>query len=55
VPTRRPRHFVIETEELAAVLDSAAYRRPELSPAELVVKLALEGSRCGDAAVAERR
>ncbi|MGH9055318.1 MAG: hypothetical protein ACRDYY_05550 [Acidimicrobiales bacterium] len=40
-----------ETDDLAAALDEAAHVWPELSRAQLVVRLALEGHR---AAMAER-
>lgn len=45
MPTTRPRHFVTETDELAAALDDAARRWPGLSRAQLIVRLALEGQR----------
>jgi hypothetical protein len=54
VPTRRPRHFVTETDDLAAALDAAAQRWPGLSRAQLIVRLALEGSRGAEEASAER-
>jgi hypothetical protein len=44
MPTTRPRHFVTETDELAAALDEAAHRWPELSRPQLLVRLALEGN-----------
>lgn len=43
MPTARPRHFVTESDELAAALDAAALRWPGLSRSQLVVRLALEG------------
>lgn len=43
VPTTRPRHQVTETDELAAALDQAAARWPELSRGQLITRLALEG------------
>lgn len=43
MPTARPRHFVTETDDLAAALDAAATRWPGLSRAQLLVHLALEG------------
>lgn len=45
VPTTRPRHQVTETEELAAALDAAATRWPQLSRGQLITRLALEGYR----------
>lgn len=51
MPTTRPRHLVTETDDLAAALDEAAHVWPDLSRAQLVVRLALEGHR---AALAER-
>lgn len=41
--TTRRRHFVTETDELGAALDTAATRWPELSRSQLIVRLALEG------------
>lgn len=43
MPTTRPRHFVTETDDLAAALDAAAQRWPGLSRPQLLVRLALEG------------
>src|SRR5699024_7821894 len=45
VPTTRPRHFVTESDALAAALAAASARWPDLSRAQIVVRLALEGSR----------
>ena len=45
MPTTRPRHLVTETDDLAYALDAAAGRWPELSRAQLLVRLALEGHR----------
>jgi hypothetical protein len=45
MPTTRPRHQVTETEELAAALDEAAVRWPQLSRGQLITRLALEGHR----------
>lgn len=45
MPTTRPRHQVTETEELAAALDEAATRWPQLSRGQLITRLALEGHR----------
>jgi hypothetical protein len=45
MPTTRPRHQVTETDELAAALDEAAARRPQLSRGQLITRLALEGHR----------
>ena len=44
MPTTRPRHFVTETDELAAALDEAEARWPGVSRAQLIVRLALEGN-----------
>lgn len=44
MPTTRPRHFVTETDELAAALDEAEARWPGISRAQLIVRLALEGN-----------
>lgn len=38
----RPRHSIIETDELAQALERAARRWPNVSKARLVVRLALE-------------
>ena len=45
MPTTRPRHQVTETDDLAAALDEAAGRWPELSRGQLITRLALEGHR----------
>ena len=45
MPTTRPRHFVTETDALAAALDEAAHIWPDLSRAQLLVRLAMEGHR----------
>lgn len=55
MPTTRPRHFVTETEDLAAALDAAAARWPDLSRGQLLVQLALEGHRVDQRAHDERR
>jgi hypothetical protein len=55
VPTTRPRHFVTETDDLAAALDAAAAQWPGLSRAQLLVRLALEGHRAAERARDERR
>ena len=55
VPTTRPRHFVTETDDLAVALDEAARRWPDLSRAQLLVRLALEGHRAAQQAQDERR
>lgn len=41
MPTTRPRHFVTETDDLAAALDLAAHRWPDLTRSQLLVRLAL--------------
>lgn len=43
MPTTRPRHLITETDALAAALDAAATRWPDLSRAQLVLRLALIG------------
>lgn len=55
MPTTRPRHFVTETDELADALDDAAGRWPDLSRAQLLVRLALEGHRAVEQNRDERR
>lgn len=55
MPTKRPRHFVTETDELTAVLDAASARWPDLSRAQVLVRLALEGSRAAEHEHDERR
>jgi hypothetical protein len=55
MPTTRPRHFVTETDDLAEALDEAAHRWPDLSRAQLLVRLALEGHRAAAAIRDERR
>lgn len=55
MPTVRPRHHVTESEELAAALDAEASRWPELSRAQLLVQLALEGHRAARSTHDERR
>ena len=45
MPTTRPRHFVTETDELRAALDDAVTRWPGLSRSQILVRLALDGSR----------
>lgn len=55
MPTTRPRHQVTETDELAAALDEAAIRWPELSRGQLITRLALEGQRAAAAQQRERR
>ena len=55
MPTTRPRHFVTETDDLAVALDEAARRWPDLSRAQLLVRLALEGHRAAQQARDERR
>jgi hypothetical protein len=54
MPTTRPRHFVTETDDLAAALDAAATRWPGLSRAQLLVQLALEGHHAAHRAHDER-
>jgi hypothetical protein len=47
--------MVTETDELAAALDSAASRYPELSRAQLLIRLALEGQKVAQRAQEDRR
>jgi hypothetical protein len=46
---------VTETDELAAALDEAATRWPDLSRSQLLVRLALEGHRAAQRARDEHR
>jgi hypothetical protein len=55
MPTTRPRHFVTETDDLAQALDDAARRWPDVSRAQLIVRLALEGHHAAQRAQDERR
>lgn len=55
MPTTRPRHFVTETDDLAAALDAAARRWPALTRPQLLVRLALEGDQAARRAHEERR
>lgn len=55
MPTTRARHFVTETNDLAAALDAAARRWPGLTRPQLLVRLALEGDRAARQADEERR
>lgn len=55
LPTKRPRHFVTETDDLAAALDAAAARWPGLTRPQVLVRLALEGDRATRLAQQERR
>lgn len=55
VPTTRPRHFVTETDDVAVALDAAARRWPDLSRAQLLVRLALEGHHSAQQAHEDRR
>lgn len=55
MPTTRPRHYVTETDDLAAVLDAEAAHWPGLSRAQLLVQLALEGHQAALRAQDERR
>jgi hypothetical protein len=55
MPTARPRHFVTETDELAAALDEAEQRWPTLSRAQLLTRLAMEGHHAAQQAHDERR
>jgi hypothetical protein len=54
MPTTRPRHFVTETDDLAVALDEAARRWPDLSRAQLLVRLALDGHHAAQQAQDER-
>lgn len=55
MPTKRPRHFVTESDELAEALDAAARQRPDLSRAQLIVQLALAGHQAAQRDDDERR
>lgn len=55
MPTTRPRHFVTETDDLAEALNAAASRWPDVSRAQLLVQLALEGHRAAQEVHADRR
>jgi hypothetical protein len=55
VPTTRPRHYVTETDELAAALDAAALRWPELTRGQLLVRLALSAGEAERVTEKERR
>ena len=55
MPTARPRHFVTETDELAAALDEAARRWPTLSRSQLLGRLAMEGHHAAQQATDQRR
>lgn len=55
MPTTRPRHFVTESDDLAAALDAAARRWPGLTRPQLLVRLALEGDHAAQQAHEERR
>ena len=41
MPTTRPRYMITETDDLAAALDAAAARWPDLSRPQWLVRLAL--------------
>lgn len=55
MPTSRPRHLVTETDQVAAALDAAARRWPDLSRAALLARLAIAGERSLAAADEKRR
>lgn len=55
MPTTRPRHFVTETDDLAAALDDAARCWPGVSRPQLLVRLALDGHRAAQQAQIDRR
>jgi hypothetical protein len=56
MPTKRHRLLVTETDELAAALDEAARRWPDLSRPRLLVRLAEEGQRViNDEGASQRR
>lgn len=55
MPTTRPRHLVTESDDLADALDVAATWWPDLSRAQLLVRLALEGHHAASAERQERR
>ena len=47
--------MVTETDELTAALDSAAFRYPGLTRAQLLTRLALDGQRAAQGAQEDRR
>lgn len=49
MPTTRPRHMITETDDLAAALNVAAARWPDLSRPQLLVRLALAAAEPLDA------
>ncbi len=55
MPTTRRRHFVTETDDLAAALDAAAERWPDLSRTQLLLRLALEGHQAAQREDDDRR
>lgn len=55
MPTTRPRHFVTESDDLANALDAAEARYPELSRAQILVRLALDGHKAAEQARDARR
>jgi hypothetical protein len=58
VPTQRPRHPVTETEEVAAVLDEAARRWPDVARSRLIPLILRDwaaGGRSPAAAAGARR
>jgi hypothetical protein len=55
MPTTRPRHYVTETDDLAAALDDAALRWPGLSRSQLLVRLALSAGAAERVAEQTRR
>lgn len=55
MPTARPRHYVTETDDLAAALDAAALRWPGLSRPQLLVRLAVESHQAAQQEEDEQR
>ena len=55
MPTTRPRHYVTESDDLAAALDAAARRWPELSRSQLLVRLAISAGEAERVAAQKRR
>ena len=54
MPTVRPRHYITETDALAAALDAAAERWPGLSRPQLLVRLAITAANAEKQATKDR-
>lgn len=55
MPTTRPRHPVTETDDIAAILDSAASRWPDVSRAQLIRRIIEDWADGGSSPVARAR